>query len=255
MCDAHLMRTEKALTELRDPVFIERSIRLYRTRYAYYDVIELTRKVGIVGMVVLIRQGEYLQLVIGATLAGITLALISWSRPYKWRTSNYLAAACQLVVLLNLLVALLLKGHKDKEQLEECRAKDTDDVRRALREARDEYEAVASFCGGALILLYACPLLMAAGLIVRDARTKEVWQEVSRRGSHRQDAHGVRRRCSEAVQGRSVSALSRLLLRTNPATGNPIRWASRNSSVYAPSRDKLSTSIRPVDIKISTSRL
>ena len=97
-----------------------------------------------------LHQGEYLQLIVGSLLAGVILALISWLRPYAQQSSNYLATTCQLVLLGNLQIAMLLKGYKADEQLEveraSSRAFNTTDVVSDTQAARDEHEQQSIKC-------------------------------------------------------------------------------------------------------------
>jgi hypothetical protein len=111
-------------------------------------------------------------------VASVMLALVCWLLPYERRTNNPLAAVCQLVVLTNLQIALLLKVYKEEEKAV-LRASGSEDVRSAADAARDEYARVASTCGVALVVLYALPALLALGLMVRDLSKREVWQEIS----------------------------------------------------------------------------
>ena len=61
-------------------------------------------------------QGTYEQLCIGAGLAMAMLAILCWTQPYKRDLDDFLATFCQLIIILNLLLAILLKGLESDEE-------------------------------------------------------------------------------------------------------------------------------------------
>ena len=137
------------------------------------------RKVLLVGLTVLIdQQGSWTQLICGAVIATSTLAVFAWFSPYKLKTDNVLALLTQLVLLINLLLAMLLKGLQAEEFEAILRATDADNVTSAAAAARDEHQETEDAIGAALVLLCALPVPVAFVLLGVDVFLKPVLRPV-----------------------------------------------------------------------------
>ena len=101
---------------MKDRVWIERVIQNVELNCYWFEVIECLRKAMLVGMTVLIQQGSYYQLIVGAVISTFMLTVVAYLLPYKHLPDDLLAQLCQLVVLLNLLLAMLLKGKQDETE-------------------------------------------------------------------------------------------------------------------------------------------
>merc|ERR1712087_395602 len=119
---------EAVLASLPDREWIERRLQHFDLRVFWYEPVELVRKALLVGLSVLVPQGTFWQLIVGAAIATFLLTILTSLKPYRQRTDNVLTIMCQLVVLLNLLLALLLKGVTMTEEMDIMSASDSDDV-------------------------------------------------------------------------------------------------------------------------------
>jgi len=133
-----------------------------------FEVVECARKIFLVGLTVLYKQGSFEQLVLGA--AGTTFLLTFFARlsPYKNTTDNLLGLLCQLVILVNLLLAMLLKGLEAEAENALLSVVSTDDALSALEAARAEREDFEGRIGLALMVLGGAPFLIAVILFFYD---------------------------------------------------------------------------------------
>ena len=152
-------------------MWIERVIQNVELKCYWFEVIECLRKAMLVGMTVLIQQGSYQQLIVGAVISTFMLAVVAYFVPYKHFTDDLLAQLCQLVVLLNLLMAMLLKGRQDETEnrvlLSATKATDPIKAIAAVRaELRDLEDAISV----TLLLLSLLPIPIALVFLAYDMR-------------------------------------------------------------------------------------
>ena len=156
---------------LKDRIWIERVIQKVELKCYWFEVIECVRKAMLVGMTVLIQQGSYAQLIVGAVISTFMLTVVAHLLPYKHITDDLLALLCQLVVLLNLLLAMLLKGKQDEtESRVLLSATEATDPIGAIAEARAELDDLERAVGIALLLLGSLPIPIALVLLAYDMR-------------------------------------------------------------------------------------
>ena len=161
----------EALAILKDRVWIERVIQNVELNCYWFEVIECLRKAMLVGMTVLIQQGSYYQLIVGAVISTFMLTVVAYLLPYKHITDDLLAQLCQLVVLLNLLLAMLLKGKQDETESQVLlSATESTDPIGAIAEARAELSDLENAVGIALLLMSSLPIPIALGLLAYDMR-------------------------------------------------------------------------------------
>ena len=99
------------------------------------------------------------------------LTVVAYLLPYKHITDDLLAQLCQLVVLLNLLLAMLLKGKQDEtESRVLLSATEATDPIGAIAEARAELDDLERAVGIALLLLGSLPIPIALVLLAYDMR-------------------------------------------------------------------------------------
>ena len=72
---------EDALKIMKDRIWIERVIQNVELRCYWFAVIECVRKAMLVGMTVLIQQGSYQQLIVGAVISTFMLTLVAYLVP------------------------------------------------------------------------------------------------------------------------------------------------------------------------------
>ena len=68
---------------LKDRIWIERVIQKVELKCYWFEVIECVRKAILVGMTVLIQQGSYAQLIVGAVISTFMLTVVAHLLPYK----------------------------------------------------------------------------------------------------------------------------------------------------------------------------
>ena len=88
------------------------------------------------------------------------LALIAKISPYKQRSDGLLALLCQLVILVNLQLAILLKGLTEQAILAELQATSSGDVEGVVLATRDRYASLAHVIGAVLVVLCVLPAIV-----------------------------------------------------------------------------------------------
>ena len=102
---------------IRDRRWIESRLKHYELRCAWFDIVEIARKLLLTGFAILLEQGSLAQLVSGCLLASAMLALTALLKPYKHVGDNILAIGCQAAVVANLALAILLHGRRAQSDL------------------------------------------------------------------------------------------------------------------------------------------
>ena len=113
--EAHDEAKEEILVfAIRDRRWIESRLKHYELRCAWFDLVEIGRKLLLTGFAVLLEQGSLAQLVAGCVLASAMLALTTLLQPYKHLGDDMLAISCQAAVVANLALAILLHARRAK---------------------------------------------------------------------------------------------------------------------------------------------
>ena len=116
--EAHDEAKEEILVfAIRDRRWIESRLKHYELRCAWFDLVEIARKLLLTGFAVLLEQGSMAQLVAGCLLASAMLALTALLRPYKHFGDDILAIGCQAAVVVNLALAILLRNRRAESDL------------------------------------------------------------------------------------------------------------------------------------------
>ena len=116
--EAHDEAKEEILVfAIRDRRWIESRLKHYELRCAWFDLVEIARKLLLTGFAVLLEQGSMAQLVAGCLLASAMLALTALLRPYKHFGDDILAIGCQAAVVANLALAILLRNRRAESDL------------------------------------------------------------------------------------------------------------------------------------------
>ena len=102
---------------IRDRRWIEGRLKHYELRCAWFDLVEIARKLLLTGFAVLLEQGSMGQLVAGCLLASAMLALTALLQPYKHLGDDMLAIGCQAAVVANLALAILLRNRRAESDL------------------------------------------------------------------------------------------------------------------------------------------
>jgi len=71
----------------------------YATNYFYYELIVITRKLLLVGVLSLVPKTSIVQLYVGLLLATYFLATIAWLKPYRSQAINFFAMFCELFMV------------------------------------------------------------------------------------------------------------------------------------------------------------
>eukprot|EP01047_Picozoa_sp_COSAG01_P020513 COSAG01_NODE_1169_length_11408_cov_35.108056_3_plen_2198_part_00 len=105
--------TETAEYVIRD-VTIGRSLSFvmdaYQPQYLFWEVVDMFRKLALVGIVLIVRRGSIAQLAAAILLAFVFFALHIKTWPYKQKDDNMFRAATELHVFIVILVALILQN-------------------------------------------------------------------------------------------------------------------------------------------------
>ena len=110
----HAEKTDLIFIQLHDRRWIESRLKHYELRCAWFDLVEIARKLLLTGFAVLLEQGSMGQLVAGCLLASAMLALTALLQPYKKWQDDLLAISCQGAVIANLALAILLHARRAK---------------------------------------------------------------------------------------------------------------------------------------------
>ena len=111
--EAHDNATKYIMDEvIKDRRWIEGRLKHYELRCAWFDVVEIARKLLLTGFAVLLEQGSMGQLVAGCLLASAMLALTALLQPYKHLGDDMLAIGCQAAVVANLALAIMLHARR-----------------------------------------------------------------------------------------------------------------------------------------------
>ncbi len=146
----------RGLAALRHRAWVEGRTQEYEIRAFAYDAIEFTRKSLLVGLTVLVERGTVTQLVLGMIIAALMLAINFRVAPYKLPTDDAFATLGQLVVFLNLAIAILLRSSYDVHRAELKALSDAGDLEGWFA-AREGFDDTKRTMGYALLAL--CALL------------------------------------------------------------------------------------------------
>ena len=181
------LETDKgaAYAQMTDRTWIERRLKYYKLRCAWFDVVECTRKLLLTGLAVLVGQGTMGQLVLGVLLASTMLAITAALRPYRHAHDNLLAIVCQAAVVGSLALGILLNSDRERSAMrmltfERLGKADLFEHEQAAQLWREEV------IGHALIAVAVVPLVAALcstanQLLPRRRRLAELWSTKRRR--------------------------------------------------------------------------
>ena len=152
---------------IRDRRWIEGRLKHYDLRRAWFDLVEIGRKLLLIGFSVLLEQGSMGQLVAGCLLASAMLAITALLRPYKQWQDDVLAVTCQGAVVANLAFAILLHARRAESKSARLGFADAAEVEAEEAELADWEEGV----GHTLIASAVTPIVAAVVLAVAQLRS------------------------------------------------------------------------------------
>jgi hypothetical protein len=97
----------------------------YNERSWWYEVVELSRKVALNGLVALITPGEASQIIVGIAICGFYLIFVMVMKPYKAKSDHMLSASTHASLMATLLCGLAINlelhflGHRTFPTIEE----------------------------------------------------------------------------------------------------------------------------------------
>merc|ERR1711871_1104854 len=126
----------------------------YESRYYWWEVVEMARKLVLTGLLVIFLEGSVLQLCTGLVVTVVSLVIYANICPYSSRTDDVLQLFCLAQLFITLLSGMVLKVNLNL----------TDS---SSREAAEPGQS--EMLGIVLIALNASCLVMGAGAVIMEA--------------------------------------------------------------------------------------